>query len=159
MNYTIYLIGQISKDEETYNWRKGVETYFKDNRYVTIINPCKSEFNIEALKTMVETNSSDKEVYKLPGINLLTPKDRRYVADSDAAIADFNLYDTSKPLLGTIYELAWYYDSPEKMVVGVYKGDIEDNVWTSHPFVQNTVHAWVKTHEEACELLESYMDI
>lgn len=162
MNYIVYLIGQISKDPFTYQWRTEVEKYFHSaptNSHVEIINPCRSEFNKKALTTMTETQNSSGKVYAVEGIKLLTPKDRRYVAQSNAAIANFNIYDKEKPLIGTIFELAWYYDSPDKMIIGFYDGDPTQNVWTRHPFVQNSVHVWVKDHKQACEILENYMDV
>lgn len=156
MKETIYLIGSISIDKpETYEWRKYVREYFKHDSYFEIIDPCDNEWNMGILKK-AGGDPKRLHVYKSQGIQLIVPKDKTYVRKSTMAIADMNQYDPDKPLIGTLFELAWYHDEPEKTVVGIYNGDPMDSVWCGHPFVQDTIRVWVKNHHEACELVEAY---
>jgi len=156
MKETIYLIGSISVDKlVTYEWRKFVREYFKHDSYFEIIDPCDNEWNLGIL-SKAGADPERLEVYRDKGVQLIVPKDKTYVRKSTMAIADLNQYDPNKPLLGTIFELAWYHDEPEKTVIGVYDGDPMDSIWAGHPFVQDTVRVWVKTHEQACELVEAY---
>lgn len=65
-----------------------------------------------------------------------------------------NQYDPDKPLLGSFFELAWYFDSPEKAVVGF--ADNMDDYLVQHPFVQQAVTVWCETVEEACYYIGKY---
>jgi hypothetical protein len=68
-----------------------------------------------------------------------------------------NIYDSQKAIIGSYFELAWYHMHPEKTVIGVYTGDREKNgLHTRHPFVNQAVTTWVKSHREACELIKYY---
>ena len=156
MKETIYLIGSISVDKpETYEWRQYVREYFKHDSYFEIIDPCDNEWNTGVLKKATDDPHRLK-IYKERGVSLIVPKDKTYVRKSTMAIADLNQYDPDKPLIGTLFELAWYHDEPEKTVIGIYDGDPMESVWCGHPFVQDTVRVWVRTHQEACELVEMY---
>ena len=61
--------------------------------------------------------------------------------------------------IGTFFELAWCFDAPEKMVIGIFDGDHTKDSQCQHPFVKSTIHVWVKNVLEACKLLERFMDI
>jgi len=148
---TVYLVGQISpKFEITYQWRENVIERFKDVE-IKFINPCANQFNKNVLK---------KKVYAVhargrqEGIDLLVPKDRTFVKRSSICIANMNQYDPNKPLLGSFFELAWYYDSPEKAVIG-FASNLNDYL-CQHPFVQQAVNVWVNDEYEACDLIEKY---
>lgn len=156
MKETIYLIGSISIDKpETYEWRKQIREYFRHDSYFEIIDPCDNEWNMGILKK-AGADPKRLEVYKEQGVRLIVPKDKTYVRKSTMAIADLNQYDPNKPLIGTIFELAWYHDEPEKTVIGILNGNPMESVWAGHPFVQDTVRIWVQNHVEACQLVEAY---
>lgn len=156
---TCYLVGQISpKFEITYKWRQNVIDYFNElmdqNKLSTpieFINPCANQFNKDVLK---------KKVYAVhhkgrqPGIDLLVPKDRTFVRRSSIGLVNMNQYDPNKPLLGSFFELAWYYDDPNKAVIGF--ADNLNHYLVQHPFVQQAVNVWVNNEFEACELIERY---
>ena len=155
MKEYIYLVGQISVDLPiTYEWREQVRRYFRDKDCFHIIDPCNNGFNQSMLGKYAHLDIHRKEVYKEGGVDILVSKDYSFVKRSTIAIADLNIYDPHKAIIGSFYELAWYYLHPEKTVIGVYSG--EEALHTSHPFVRQSVTTWVKTHEEACKLIEYY---
>ena len=150
---TIYLVGQISKHaEESYNWRQRFEDYFKEKEYnLDIINPCKTEWNLEIVEEDYKT-----EPYLMKGTSILPSKDRYFVQQSTIGVANLNLYDPDKPFIGSMFELAWYFDSPEKVVIGIYDGPRTENINTNHPFVRQTVDVWVKNEQHAARLIERF---
>ena len=153
MNEIVYLIGQISiKNVETYEWRNRVKRRFQEDDRVQLIDPCSNGFNQHLMKTQVSKN----DLLKTKGIQLLVPKDKSYVKRSTMGMANMNLYDPNKPMIGTHFELAWYLDSPEKTVIGIYDGDPEKDFLCYHPFVFEAIDAWTRSDEEACDLLEHY---
>lgn len=154
MKETLYLIGQISPAAlESFTWRKKVRKYFEHRADFEVIDPCQDEFNTR----LVEENVTERiEIYKERGIRLIVPRDRWYVLRSTIGLCNLNHYDTAKPIIGTMFELAWYCEMPEKAVIGIYSGDIRDDVICSHPFVERAVDTWVKNEQEACELVEYY---
>jgi len=159
MKEKIYLIGQISVDRvETYEWRQEVRRFFKDySDGFEIIDPCDNEFNNTAKN--FHNGGSDPQrlkIYKTKGIGLIVPKDHSYVLRSTGCIANMNQYDKDKPVIGTLFELAWYYQNPEKCVIGVFDGDPENDVYCNHPFVKETVDIWCKDHMEASQILRDY---
>ena len=156
MKESIYLVGQISVDvPESYEWRKNVRRVFGTNRSFEIIDPCNNGFNQEVLKLSGQ-DSDRSRVYRTKGINLLVPKDRSYVERSTMGIANMNYYDSKKLIVGSFFELAWYYDSPEKSVIGIFNGDPTKDFVCNHPFVKRAVDIWVKDEWEACEYAIHY---
>lgn len=151
-NY-IYLIGQISfRVKETYDWRDRVDRYFKNLPNFETFNPCVNEFNISG-------NGSDINLYKAyetKGIDVLVPKDKTFVLKSTMAFANLNTYDIDKPIIGTMFELAWYHDHPDKTVIGIFNGDPKQDKICNHPFVKSVVNTWVTNEKEACELVMRY---
>lgn len=117
-----------------------------------IIDPCHNKFN-EGVRTDFTTR---EKVYETVGVDLIVPKDRMAVQRSSICFANFHRYDPKKALIGTMFELAWYADSPDKAVIGIYDGDHTKDEYCRHPFVRNSVHIWVNTAEEACEIAERY---
>jgi len=154
MKEILYLCGQISvAAPESFDWRERVRQYFANRNDFQVIDPCMDDFNRE----MLEKNMEDRaKIYKVRGIKLIVPRDRLYVEKSTIALCNLNLYDPKKPMIGTMYELAWYLDSPEKAVVGIFDGDPAKDVYCNHPFVRRVIDVWAKTEKEACEMVEYY---
>jgi len=117
-----------------------------------IIDPCHNAFN-DAIRS--ESTSREK-VYETAGVDLIVPKDRMAVKRSSICFANFHRYDPAKALIGTMFELAWYADSPDKAVIGIFDGDHMSDEYCRHPFVRSAVHVWVKDEIDACKLAEKY---
>jgi nucleoside 2-deoxyribosyltransferase len=156
MKQIIYLIGQISsKSEETYLWREDFKNridFYCLNDVVEIIDPCKNNFNND----IKNKNFSIHETYNIEHTDVLVSKDRNFVKQSTIGIANLNTYDKDKPIIGTLFELAWYFDSPEKGVIGIFDGDYTKDKICNHPFVKQSVTLWVKTEQEAFNIIKNY---
>jgi nucleoside 2-deoxyribosyltransferase len=154
MREIMYLCGQISvAAPESFEWRARVRKYFANREDFEVIDPCLDDFNREMMEKSMEDRS---KIYKVKGIKLIVPRDRLYVEKSTIGICNLNLYDESKPMIGTMYELAWYLESPEKAVIGIFDGDPTKDIYCNHPFVRRVVDVWTKDEREACEVLEYY---
>ena len=154
MKERIYLIGQISPAAlESFIWRENVRKYFEHRDDFDVVDPCLDEFNTRLVK---ENVTERVEIYKEKGIKLIVPRDRLYVLKSTIGLCNLNHYDPAKPIIGTMFELAWYCEMPEKAVIGIFDGDIKSDVTCSHPFIDRAVDTWVQNEEEACELIEHY---
>jgi hypothetical protein len=155
MKETIYLVGQISVDDErSYKWRKNVRRVFGANENWEIIDPCNNGFN----RAVLENAGGDTKrlrVYKTAGIDLLVPKDYSYVDRSTMAFANMNHYDPRKPIIGSAFELAWYWQM-QKTVIGIFEGDHTQDVHCNHPFIKSAITTWVQDEWEACELAVHY---
>jgi len=155
--YTIYLAGYISgkKIKECMAWRKEIrekydhwkeksnvditEVGFKDNksweRYpICWLDPLNGQ----------QFESIDKEGLhsSVPGTALVN-RDYWCVKKSDLLIVNLDTFGCTRPLTGTIYELAWAWEF--KIPVIAIKG--EDH-YNDHPFLKDTVKIWVNSIEE-----------
>ncbi len=148
-----YLVGQISpKFEITYGWRQLVIDSMADYEdQIGFINPCGNSFNKDTLDKSEYAVRPDGRAF---GIDVLPHKDYTFVLESDIAIVDMNQYDPDKPLLGSFFELGWYFAHPEKTVIA-YAKDLNSYL-CQHPFVQGAVGTWCGNVEEAVYLLKRY---
>jgi len=158
MKEIIYLIGQISVDKtESYKWRKNVRRVFATNDNFEVIDPCNNGFN-QAIIANAGGDPKRLKTYKTKGTELLVPKDRSYVARSTMAFANMNTYDSKKPIIGTFFELACYYDNPEKKVIGIFDVKPQEDIICNHPLVRGTVDIWVKDELTACKIAQHYYE-
>lgn len=149
---TIYLVGQISpKYPITYEWREQVIERLAGYQEIEIINPCANPFNTQVLK---ESEYAVSKKRRVNGIDVLPAKDYTYCKRSTIAIVNMNHYDLKKPLLGSFFELAWYFTMPEKTVIA-FADDLTDYE-CQHPFVQQTVTTWCNNEEEATDIVKQY---
>jgi hypothetical protein len=152
-----YLIGQITADVETYNWRKRIRERFNEHEKIKFYDPCSNTFSKSILKQSKGTVDGFKKVVRLNGnAGILPVRDASFVFSSDGAIANLNIYTKEKPLIGTFFELAWYRMCPDKTVIGIYDGVPQKAFQCYHPFVWNAVHTWVRNEEEAGDVLMDF---
>ncbi len=148
----IYLVGQISpKHEITYEWRRVVKNYFMSEPSIKFIDPCDNPFNKKVLE---EKEYAVSEKRRVDAIDVLPPKDYTFCKRSSMAMVNMNHYDKDKPMLGSFFELGWYFTMPEKTVIG-FADDLND-YQVQHPFVQQAVTTWVHNWKEACYIVEKY---
>ena len=154
-NETIfYLIGQITSNPETYEWRKRLRERFNEHEIIKFFDPCDNTFSKAALKNSKgEMHNFETGVRRNSHSAILSPRDASFVFESDGAIANLNVYHKDKPFIGTFFELAWYKMCAEKTVIGLFDGDPKTDLQCSHPFVWDAVHTWVRNEEEAGDLL------
>jgi len=152
-NATIYLAGQIAMDKRTYLWRNDFVYWCAGFPEITIINPCDTEFD----KVALSEGDRDQHGYNSAqmaedAIILLPHIDYGHVTRrADIVIFDLNHYDKRRPMVGTLFEMAWAFTCPELMVIGVIDGDPKENPLCRHPFVQETIQIWRPDHRAAFE--------
>jgi hypothetical protein len=159
MNLTkkIYLIGHINPAHpETYAWREQVEEYFMTVGEVEIINPCDSSFDTKLLEDGKD-DPGRLTAYRKKGVRIFVPKSRQSVDESTIAIANLCSYGSEAPMIGTLMELAWYMDNPQKTVIGLLpEGNISTDPHAAHPFVAEAIHVWTKSVKEACRMVDTF---
>jgi hypothetical protein len=164
----IYLIGHINPAHpETYAWREEVEEFFNEQippqwdtdtyhpKYpdVELINPCDSSFDANLLEEGKE-DPGRLAAYRKKGVRIFVPKSRQSVDESTIAIANLATYGSEAPMIGTLMELAWYMDNPQKTVIGLLPdGKINEDAHAAHPFVKEAIHVWTKSVQEACKMV------
>jgi len=152
MSELIYLVGQISpKIKETYEWRRKIINHFLPSEGIDFIDPCNNRFNNKLLSTQEYAVGKEKRV---DAIDVLPSKDYTYCKRSTMAVVNMNHYDKNKPMLGSFFELGWYYGMPEKTVIG-FAEDLND-YQIQHPFVQQAVTVWCKNEVEAAHIIKEY---
>ena len=141
--FTVYLAGYINekKIEECFAWRKQVRDYYdnwkgKEKYPITWLDPMNGEFG---------TITAGGLKCVLPG-KALVHRDYNSVKSADLIIANLDTFGETRPLTGTIYELAWAW-SMEKPVIVITD---EDN-YKFHPFIVDTASIIVPTVEKMLE--------
>lgn len=153
---TMYLVGQITADMKTYEWRENVEKELAGYG-LRIINPCNSDFDKTSLEKAKGDNAFLHKIQWKSETNLLVPKDRSHVRESHIIVANLNLIDPLKHPIGSFFELAWAYGQDYTVVIGIYDGNPNKDPICSHPFVRAAVHTFVKDEFKACDLIKRYM--
>jgi nucleoside 2-deoxyribosyltransferase len=145
----IYLAGNISNNPETYEWRKKVAEVL-GAKYV-ISNPAANKFNRKLLReTKMDVEQfKDEAIKRSQGI--LIAKDFSLVKDADLIIANMKILTPEKPLIGTLFELAWCWEF-HKPVIAI----VGDNWFCRHPFTVKTFSATCDTVEEACDIVTEF---
>jgi hypothetical protein len=150
---TIYLIGYISgeKIKECSEWRKKLrdryehwklkETYAdaKWERYpISWLDP----LNGKAFEDI------DKDGFIAKGITAeaIMHRDYQSVKKADLLIANLDTFGSTRPLTGSMFELAWAYDAHKPVIVIT-----QDLNYINHPFIKETASIIVPTVDELIE--------
>lgn len=151
---TIYLAGFISTDHpETFAWREEAERSLQGralkNRFthLDVLNPCRSKGELRAFSKDGGVTSEN-----------LTPRDiilRDYhdVTHSNVILVNLDNYGSTRPLVGTICELAWAWE--ERIPVVAFCSP-DNYLMRNHPFIQEFVSHYFDTLEDAVEFIVHY---
>ena len=144
---TIYLAGLISTDYPgSLEWRQYAESELLAAGAI-VLSPLRGEGNLVELS---------------PDGGLTTPKrtsrdvilrDHSDIQVADTVLVHLEDFGSPRPLMGTLYELAWCWRL-RKPVVAVAKAD--NYLMRTHPFVSESVAHYLPTIEEAVEFIKSY---
>lgn len=158
--HKIYLVGQISSNPDSYQWRLNLQWHLKeyDERVqssISLIDPCKNSMNLGLIKEAKHDESKfNDNAFNHLSMSILAPLDAGYVKESTVCIANLNHFTPERPIIGSYFELAWYYyNFPHKPVIGVLNGNPQEFYHTKHPFVQAAVHVWVTNEKQALDLI------
>jgi hypothetical protein len=151
-NY-IYLAGQISNDIRTYEWREKFTELVVDEPGIVVVNPCANAFNQGMRKVGSNGLEFAKEAVKRSQ-KILRAKDYQLVKMCNAIVVHLCFSTPEKPMVGTLQELSWARDIFYTPVVAITNG--EDNIYTTHPWVDECVSAKVEMVEEAAEMIKTF---
>ena len=141
--FTVYLAGYMSgeKLQECIGWRKQVREYFDLNpKWHGQIQFC-DPFNGQELHTIdfggLHSSIPDKA---------LIHRDYNSVKISDVVIANLDTFGATRPITGTVYELAWAWEAKKPVIVIT-----TDENYLNHPFILDTASFIFKSVEEMLE--------
>lgn len=127
----IYLAGYISgkKIEKCMEWRKEVRKHYDNwkgkERYPIIwLDPLNGE--------QFGKITSDGLKCDIPG-KALVHRDYKCVSIADLLIVNMDTFGETRPLTGTIYELAWAWKNETPVIVIT-----QDQNYKEHPFIKDT---------------------
>jgi len=143
MSFNVYLCGYISGEhlDQCVAWRKQIIDYFKhDPKWYNIssticfIDPLCGK-NLKSISSDGNTSDIPSRAYML--------RDYYNVKNADLIIVNLDTFGGNRPLIGSIYELAWAWET-HKPVIAIGK----NNLYIDHPFIQETAVIIVPTVED-----------
>jgi len=153
----------MSAHKRTFEWRQNFIKIINEKQEngdrVEIINPFSSKFDMDLFEEAAgDTEKFGKIAGKTRHVGLLVPKDRNCVRRADIIIANVTHYSPERYIIGSFFELAWSFDQPATMVIGICENDLRFDPIATYPFVQEAVHAWVKNEAQAAKVVEEFLD-
>ena len=149
----IYLAGNISEDNRTYEWREDFTKLMLDIPNVVIVNPCANKFN-QAMKDATDSGLAFTKEAKKRSQRILRAKDYQLVKMCRVIVVNLELVGVEKPLIGTVQELTWARDIFYLPVIAITGG--VNNIYTHHPWIDECCSAKVDTVEEAVEMIKTF---
>ncbi len=149
----IYLAGNISEDTRTFEWRERFIELLANEPRVVMMNPCENEFD-QGMKAVEEGGLNFVKEIAKRSQKILRAKDYQLIKISSIVIANLELYSPERPMVGTIQELTWAHDVFYVPVLAICGK--EDNVYNTHPWVDECCSAKVETVEEAAILVKEF---
>jgi nucleoside 2-deoxyribosyltransferase len=140
----IYLAGLIATDyPQSIEWRKNTEDLLGPVIY-HILSPMRGKENLadesgDGGITSVSMTSKD-----------IILRDYNDVLQSDIVLVNLNTFGSPRPLLGTIYEMAWVWQLRKRCIAICDKGNY---LMHEHPFMKETINHYFETLEEACRFI------
>ena len=130
MPFTLYLVGYMSgeKLQECTEWRKKIREYFdlnpKWHGHMCFLDP----FNGQEIATI------DKEgLHSSIPDQALVHRDFNCVKSADLIIANLDTFGAERPMVGSLYELAWAWLDKKPVIIITSK-----DYYKYHPFIKNT---------------------
>lgn len=151
-NY-IYLAGNISEDNRTYEWRDEFTEIMKDEPDVVIVNPCGNRFNQGIKNFEGDGLEFTREAVKRSQ-KLLRAKDYQMIKMCNVMVAHLGLTNPLKPMIGTVQELTWAADMFYIPVIALTEG--QENIYTTHPWIDECVSAWTVGVKDAANLIQEF---
>jgi len=149
----IYLAGNISDDNRTYEWREDFIKLMEGIPNIVVVNPCANKFN-QGMKNATEGGIAFTKEAKKRSQKILRAKDYQLVKMCSVIVVNLELISQEKPLIGTIQELTWARDIFYLPVIAITGG--VDNIYTHHMWVDECCSAKVDTIEEAAGMIKTF---
>lgn len=153
----VYLAGNISGDPRTYEWRENFENEIKKRGWdkLVVLNPCSTRFN-----RIVKSSSNKREDFfksaQRRKIGVLPLKDYQMIKICSIIVANFKLFTSEKPIIGTIYEMAWARILMIPVIAIVDESTPLGKLYSRHPFQNYHISERVNNEIEAIDLIEEF---
>lgn len=158
----IYLGGNISPDDRTYQWRENFTELLKDESRVVIVDPTANAFNqkircqgnddldIDGVEFIKEAVSLSQDI--------LMPKDYQMISMCNLAIFNLELQYPTKPMIGTLFEICWSFFIFHIPMIGIVgtKESQKDNPYTLHPWITKCMSARVRDEKQAAKIVRTF---
>jgi nucleoside 2-deoxyribosyltransferase len=95
----------------------------------------------------------NKESKKIPA-GVLKRKDRQQVRISSLVVVNLAIHDPNRPIVGTIYELAWA-DELRLPVIAIID-EQNHNLYATHPFIVDSISQQAKSIQDAIDIIENF---
>lgn len=149
----VYLAGTINEDNRTYEWREKFTELMKDEDSVVVVNPCANKFN-QGMKSVGKDGMEFTREAKKRSQKILRAKDYQLVKMSSAIVVNLEFFSSEKPMIGTVQELTWARDIFYVPVIAITGK--EDNIYTTHMWMDECCSAKVETVEEAADMIKTF---
>lgn len=143
----VYLAGLISTDTpESLEWRIRIAPLLQDAGF-EVRTPMfgKKKLDCDSKDGGLTSSSASSKSIVL--------RDRRDVRESDIILVHLETFGCTRPLVGTVCELAWAWDQ-RTPVVAICKPD--NYLMRKHPFISEFVSHYADNEEEALDFLRRY---
>jgi len=136
---TVYLAGLISTDHpESLEWR--IRAGKELRRDFRVLTPMRDKHDLQET-----TNDGGLTSLRWPA-SAIIHRDYQDVIQSDVILAHLELFGSPRPLIGTIFELAWAWQA-RIPIVGI--AHLGNTLMRRHPFVSQAVTVYVPDLETA----------
>lgn len=142
----VYLAGLISTDHpESLAWRPDVEFLLKANWKLDSLSPLRGKDMTKSEDGGISTPDQ--------GSKSIIIRDYNDIERADIMLVNLNTWGSTRPLVGTLMELAWAWQMKMPVVAVCDKGDV---LMRQHPFINECVSHYCETMEEAIEFIGRY---
>lgn len=140
---TVYLAGLISTEKpESLHWRIEAEEHLRE--HAVVLSPMRGKENL--VKTSKDGGITDPSLTKTD----VTIRDYHDIRKADVILAHLESFGSTRPLIGTIAELAWAWDHKIPVVAVAREGNI---LMRTHPFINTFVSHYVEHIDEGVDIL------
>jgi len=144
---SIYLAGLISTEkQESLTWRRAARRkFFNDYEdKLVILDPMRGKWDLEQQSQnggLTDPAFTSTDIIR---------RDYGDVSQADIILVNLNDFGSSRPLVGTIMELAWAWEQ-KKLVIAIAGPNV---TWLrDHPFVKECVSHWFSSVDAAIEFI------
>ncbi len=142
----VYLAGLISTDRpQSLEWRDDAAFKLKAGWGIDSLSPLRG-------KDMTTSKDGGLSAADHNSKSIIL-RDYNDIRQADVMLANFNMWGSTRPMVGTLMELAWAWE--QKMPV-VAVCDKSDRLMRDHPFINECVSHYCETIEEAIEFIGRY---
>ena len=143
---SVYLAGLISTDHpESLEWREEAAFRLVEGWGLDVLSPVRGKDMDKSKDGGLSTPDQ--------GSKAIILRDYNDIRQASLMLVNLNLWCSTRPLVGTLMELAWAWQM--KMPV-VAVCDKNDALMRNHPFIKECVSHYCETMEEAIEFVGRY---